>query len=442
MNTDDNINKVIQSDLNLDSDNTSDSDEKYDNLYSDPEEAFKFVNLLSQAYNDGKKDINSKTVQDLLDSTNLNTINEDILNDNSSFNEGHYNTNEVMNYNNNNSYNYKKYTHSTDRSNNILNQYKPGPSNNIINKNGIDVLILKYSIETLKRKIQELQSSNDKLKKENKKLTNEKNFKDGEINVIRKRIKTIEQENDDLKKKFINKSKTIEEEKQQERNNYKNEIDRLQTELQFKKQEIEELGISRNHSISKIKETKRNISFPSFNDFPKQPSNNYIPNKASIYTNKSNYLMETESSYQKDVFEIPNNFDDTNIEIKDSPKKNILSKVMTMDISVQTENYDYSNQSSRKVPSKYQIPLPNSRFLFIQRLYNINIYSKLIKYISTENKKQFINTNQNVANPIINKLLSSINDIIANSNIPISNLISPLEEYIGLSLDNNNVFII
>jgi len=50
------------------------------------------------------------------------------------------------------------------------------------------------------------------------------------------------------------------------------------------------------------------------------------------------------------------------IDINNSPEKYILDKVMTNDISVQTDNDDYSNQS-RIILSKYQIPIPNSRFL-------------------------------------------------------------------------------
>jgi len=88
------INKTIQSDLNLDSDDT-DSDEKYDNLYSYPEEAFQVVNLLSQAYNEGNKNINAKNIQNFIVS-NLNTINEDILLENNS------NTNDIHNIPNNN----------------------------------------------------------------------------------------------------------------------------------------------------------------------------------------------------------------------------------------------------------------------------------------------------------------------------------------------------
>ncbi|OUM64857.1 hypothetical protein PIROE2DRAFT_8245 [Piromyces sp. E2] len=193
----DNINKVIQSDLNLDSDNSSDSDEKYDNLYSDPEEAFKVVNILSQAYNDGNKDINSKTVQNLLDSSNLNNIQEELLIGNSSYNESHdanislfnnYSTN-INNYNkiNNNNHSNGINNNNNNNNNNALKLNNSETSR--INEFGID--IYNETFETLKRKLQELQKSFDNLKKENEKIINENNAKEGEISVVRKRLKTV-----------------------------------------------------------------------------------------------------------------------------------------------------------------------------------------------------------------------------------------------------------
>jgi len=49
------------------------------------------------------------------------------------------------------------------------------------------------------------------------------------------------------------------------------------------------------------------------------------------------------------------------------------------------------------------------------------------------------NSSQNLIYIAIKKLLSCINDVIANSSIPITIIISPLEEIIGLGLENKNV---
>ncbi|ORX86964.1 hypothetical protein BCR32DRAFT_264582 [Anaeromyces robustus] len=451
-NDDNNINNIIKSDLNLNSDNSSDSDEKYDSIYADPEEAYQVVNLLSQAYNEGNKNINSKTVQNLINLSNLNTINENVIFDNNIINNNsNNNNNNETTYNNDNKYN-NSHQNQIKKNNSIQSNNSHYSSSSILSTYANNEV---ENIESLKRKLSELQKSFDILKEENKKLTNEKYVKDGEISVIRKRIKSIEQENDSLKKTIINKTKSIEEEKLIERKNFKDEINRLQTELQFKKQEIDELGLSRSHDmlIKKEYDTRKNIDTkPSVHEFPSQSLFLNIPDdlKPSIYTNKSKFLKETESSSKKMKNEeglfnnnINNNSynDDDNlnvdIETKNSPEKEILDKVITSDISVQTVD-EYPNQS-RIITPKYQIPIPNSRFLFIQRLYNINIYSKLIKYIRATNIKQNNNNSQNLIHITIKKLLSCINEIIANSSIPIINLISPLEEFIGLSLKNKNL---
>jgi len=122
------INKTIQSDLNLDSDDT-DSDDKYDNLYSDPEEAFQVVNLLSQAYNEGNKNINAKNVQNFIVS-NLNTINENVLLENSN------NTNEIHNIPSNNTINYNNHHNNTYQN---FNRISTDTDNTITknNENGI-----------------------------------------------------------------------------------------------------------------------------------------------------------------------------------------------------------------------------------------------------------------------------------------------------------------
>jgi len=383
---------------------------------------------LSQAYNEGNKNINAKNIQNFIVS-NLNTINEDILLENNS------NTNDIHNIPNNND------NYDNNLNNTYQNFNKISTNNTITENNEND------TIETLKRKLNELQNSYENLKEENKKLINENYTKDGEISVIRKRYKSIEQENNTLKQTIYNKTKTIEEEKLQEKLNYENKINRLQTELQFKKQEIDELGIPRTHTPIK-KEIKNeydsnNSKGTSFkNEFPTQASFNHIPDnlKSTIYTNKSRILKEAESYSTSSMFEMNVSYDDnqyTNSNMKSLPENDILDKVMTCDISIQTVD-DYSNHSKIN-QSEYQIHIPNSRFLFVQRLYNINIYSKLIKYVSASNVKYNNNSSQNLIYITIKKLLSCINDVIANSSIPITIIISPLEEFIGLSLENKNL---